>query len=371
MARHRGFTLIELLVVITIIGILAAIALPNYIKAKDKAKEVQTKSAIKSLQVAIERYAVDQEEYPLFLIGGDHEGWDFWHRKFNEATPDRSRPQNAWVDDPLILGGYLDGYPENPFVDNGAAVIAMTGPVNPPATGYTAGDGDPRFGFRGTTMGNGVENPMVFRNWDGDPHQLIETERTLTTVTGGDPFAKGFGIPDSDPRGMHYAMGGRKQNDQNGNFEGNTSTHWPGNFFYRGFSDRWYGNKGWEFAYPTTFQATDVNRYLLGGYGAYGTEGADVLRLATKDLYDNQVYYRRPPPWTPSDTALRLNYEVDPSVWKGGLPEMAGGGSNGVGPWFPYDRSPDAPNTFIYGAPDSHPDGVVIVLNPGEERNGE
>jgi type IV pilus assembly protein PilA len=41
--NKKGFTLIELLVVIVIIGILVAIALPNFIRIKDKAKEAEVK----------------------------------------------------------------------------------------------------------------------------------------------------------------------------------------------------------------------------------------------------------------------------------------------------------------------------------------
>jgi type II secretion system protein G len=62
--RHSGFTLIELLIVIAIIGILAAIAIPNLLNAVQRGKQKRTMSDMRSLAMAIEAYAVDNNAYP-------------------------------------------------------------------------------------------------------------------------------------------------------------------------------------------------------------------------------------------------------------------------------------------------------------------
>ncbi len=60
----KAFTLIELLIVVAIIGILAAIALPNFLNAQLRAKIARVEGDLHAMKTAIEMYRTDNSGYP-------------------------------------------------------------------------------------------------------------------------------------------------------------------------------------------------------------------------------------------------------------------------------------------------------------------
>jgi prepilin-type N-terminal cleavage/methylation domain-containing protein len=70
----RGFTLIELMIVIVIVGIIAAIAIPDLLSRADRAREAAVKGNMHSLQLAAEDYAVENNGRYSATLDATHVG---------------------------------------------------------------------------------------------------------------------------------------------------------------------------------------------------------------------------------------------------------------------------------------------------------
>ena len=69
--KDAGFTLIELMVVIVIIGMLAAIVVPRFMGAADKAAVTSAKAQISSFKTALQLFKLDNNAYPKTAEGLD------------------------------------------------------------------------------------------------------------------------------------------------------------------------------------------------------------------------------------------------------------------------------------------------------------
>ena len=65
--NRKGFTLIELLIVVAIIGILAAIAIPQFTAYRAKAYNSAAQSDLKNFKTAMEAFFSDNQQYPTTL----------------------------------------------------------------------------------------------------------------------------------------------------------------------------------------------------------------------------------------------------------------------------------------------------------------
>ncbi len=107
MRNSQGFTLIELMIVVVIIGILAAIAIPNFVAMQDRARESSVKANMHTFQLGIEDFAV----------------------KNNGTYPDVTNDAGVKANMP---GG---NYPKNPFTGLNDAWTWGADPAAPGITG--------------------------------------------------------------------------------------------------------------------------------------------------------------------------------------------------------------------------------------------
>ncbi|MDH3442674.1 MAG: type II secretion system major pseudopilin GspG [Deltaproteobacteria bacterium] len=97
MKNQQGFTLIELLVVMIIIGLLAALVGPRFIRQEEKAKVKAAKAQIELLATALDTFRLDVGRYPTTQEGlealmrqpGGLERWDGPYLK-------KELPQDPW-----------------------------------------------------------------------------------------------------------------------------------------------------------------------------------------------------------------------------------------------------------------------------------
>jgi len=113
--RYAGFTLIELLIVVAIIGILAAIAVPNFLNAQVRARVSRAVADMRTIETSLAMYQLDNNEHPPWtkaLVPGQG---DFTHpnviRLYRLTTP----------------VSYMSSVPVDPFVNKNSEDFGQWG----------------------------------------------------------------------------------------------------------------------------------------------------------------------------------------------------------------------------------------------------
>jgi type IV pilus assembly protein PilA len=115
---QKGFTLIELMITIAIIGILAAIAIPNFLAYREKSKIANAESEMKGIELAITDLILDTNRWPTGNPAGDASNGDqVWD--LNDADAGLVANAGSWQDwfGPYLIEVSIDPWGNNYFFD--------------------------------------------------------------------------------------------------------------------------------------------------------------------------------------------------------------------------------------------------------------
>jgi general secretion pathway protein G len=108
MKAQRGFTLVEILIVVVILGILAAIVIPQFTEASTEAKLSSLCSDLQTVRSQIELYKVQHNDNMPGVVSGV---------TFIQALTMTTDLNGALATTGEIYGPYLQSMPKNPFND--------------------------------------------------------------------------------------------------------------------------------------------------------------------------------------------------------------------------------------------------------------
>ena len=129
MKAKSGFTLVEILIVVVILGILAAIVIPQFTEASTEAKTSSLVTDLQSMRSQIELYKVQHNDNLPGVANGTHLGTADFKTSMTLYTDIFG--VETTIDDPNGYGPYLQKIPMNQFVDSDVITCAPIAGAQP------------------------------------------------------------------------------------------------------------------------------------------------------------------------------------------------------------------------------------------------